>query len=178
MEDALMRDKARAFWPEAPAANAASSSSGPAPAANAAAIPPPPSWFDPEQREQMEKSHMCMMSMEHGHLDYTFEEYGSKDEGDLFNLYMKSIVDCFPNARFHDRGPVGRAASGLPLSIPTEGETERCARSIQSKVYQHLQAEIDRQKDQRWPNIFDENLGRPRGNLPERYDIASHDGSD
>ena len=69
MEDALMRDKARAFWPEAPAANAASSSSGPAPAANAATIPPPPSWFDPEQREQMEKSLMCMMSMEHGHLD-------------------------------------------------------------------------------------------------------------
>ena len=199
MEDALTRDRARAHWPwpwdekltadtykpnreerRAIAANAAGSSDDhirEAPAANAATnttnITPPPSWFDPEQREKMVNSHMCMMSMDHGHLDYTFEEYGSKDEGDLFNLYMKNIVDSFLNAWFHERGPVGRAAYGLPLPTPTEGETERCTRHIQSKVYQHIQAEIDRQKDQRWPNRFDENLGRQRDNLPERFDIHS-----
>ena len=173
MEDALIRDKARAFWPEylgnqslyAPAANAASSSSGPA--ANAA-IPPPP-LHDPFKRAEAKKTHTFMMEVDHGHLNHKFEAYGTKDEADIFNLYMRNTVDTFLNNWFHD--------PDRP-SVPTEGEIERCVRSIQAKVYQHIQAEAERQKDLRWPNRFDEATGQPRGSLPERYDIASLDGSD
>ena len=73
MADALNRDKERAGVSEPPAAHAASSSSDPAPAANAARIPAPPSWFDSEQRAKMESCHVCMMSMEHTHLDNRLE---------------------------------------------------------------------------------------------------------
>ena len=170
------------------AANAASSSSDPAPAANAAdttasaanaarVIPPPPSWFDSEHRKKMEECHVCMMAQDHTNLDRRIKDWLSEDEGKLFNRYMKNIVDSFLNAWFHDRAPA-RAASGAVLSTPTEGETERCTRSIQTLVYQTLECEIHRQKNQRWPNRFDETLGRPRGNLPEKFDIGSQDDSD
>ena len=118
-----------------------------------------------------------MMAMDHTNLDRRIKDYQSEDDGKIFSLYMKNIVDSFLNAWFHDRAPA-RAASGVMLSVPSEGETERCARSIQSLVYQHLETEINRQKDERWPNRFDEKLGRPRGNLPEKFDIGSQDGSD
>ena len=169
MDGALMRDAARARMPAAPAANAASSpaanaaSSSSGPAANAATLPPPPP--DPFRREEAKKVHTFMMEVDHGHLDFKFEEHGFKDDVDIFNLYMRNTVDSFLNNWFHDR---------QHPSIPTNGEIYRCVRSIQAKVYQHIQAEADRQKDRRWPTRFDET----RGNLQERYDIASADGSD
>ena len=160
------------------AANAARSSSDPAPAANAArATPPILSWFDPEHRKKMEECHACMMAQDHTDLDRRIKDWLSEDEGKVFNRNMRNMVDSFLNAWFHDRAPA-RAASGAVLSTPTEGETERCARSIQTLVYQTLECEIHRQKNQRWPNRFDESTGRPRGNLPEQYDIGSQDGSD
>ena len=170
MADALNRDMARADVSEPTAAHAASSSSDPAPAANAArVIPPPLSWFDTEHRAKMEECHVCMMAMDHTDLDRRIVDYRTDDEGKIFSLYMQNIVDSFLNAWFHDRAPA-RAASGATLSVPTEGETERFARNIQSLVYQHLQTEIDRQKNERWPQM--------RGNLPERFDIGSLDDSD
>ena len=120
----------------------------------------------------MVNSHACMMAMDHTHLQYTIKEHGVEDDPIVIKLYMENIVDSCLNAWFHDRDP-GRAASGVLLSTPSEREIERCTRNMQAMIYQRIQHEVDLQKNERWPNRFDENLGRQRGNLPERYDIHS-----
>jgi len=188
MEDALTRDRARATWPwqwdEKEAANAAGvgSSTDPAPinrrmllpvrdpspppAANAAPPPPPPSWLDPEQRETMMKSHTCMMTMSHEHLDHRGEEYGDKDDAIRFNLYTQNIVHSCMDAWFNEWAPAV-AASGAVLPTPSEGEIERWTRNMQAKMYQRIQHEVDCQVKARWPTNDEQ------GNLPERYNIHS-----
>ena len=111
----------------------------------------------------MLKSHACLMTMSHAHLDHKVKECGDKDDAILINLYMQNIVHSCMNAWFHDWAPA-LAASGAELSTPSEGEIERCTRNMQAMIYQRIQHEMDHQKNERWPQ---------RGNLPERFNIHS-----
>ena len=114
----------------------------------------------------MQKSHTCLMTMNHEHLDQKVKDCGDKDDAILINLYTQNIVHSCMNAWFHDRAPA-LAASGAVLSTPSEGEIERCTRNMQAKIYQRIQHEVDCQIKARWPTNDEQ------GNLPEQYNIHS-----
>ena len=74
-------------------------------------------------------------------------------------MNMKNMVDNCLEAWFQPE-----YAGTTP---PTDGEVDRATRSIQAKVYQTIQREVDKQKTVRWPRV-----------KPERFDISSAAGSD
>ena len=89
----------------------------------------------------MQKSHTCLMTMSHEHLDYKVKECGDKDDAILFNLYTQNIVHSCMDAWFNEWAPAV-AASGAVLPTPSEGEIERWTRNMQAKMYQRIQYEV------------------------------------
>ena len=105
-------------------------------------------------------AHSYMMDLRYDHLDSGIEMYWTEEEMEIHDQNLKNMVGNCIDAWFNIR-------TNGNTTRPTEAEQDRATRSIQAKVYQTIQREMEKQKTMRWPS-----------GLLGTYGISSQNGSD